>query len=169
MSKDLAFGKTSRDWSCGAFPFTSPAADRERWGDALAEREVGPLSELVKAEIFRNFQRILLLQTSGKISTADRKTYGHFVARWQDFYRPRAGKFAGEDYITLINFRDENRRYAANLTQLEKAPAPTSPTTSPANEVPKAEQTGLQLVRRSLLAVVGAVLLARFYKNKKHS
>lgn len=166
MSRDLALGTTPRDWSCGAFPVTTPAVAHERYEDAVAETEVGPLARLVEAETFRNFQKILSLQAAGKMPPADRKAYGRFVARWQEFRRQHNGKFAGADYVALTNFRDENRRHASRLAEIEKSPPASPPPSAPGTAPRDAGAAGLRLVKHSVVAALGTVLVARLWGSK---
>ncbi len=166
MARDLLLGMIPRDWSCGAFPVTSPAVARERYEDVVAESEVGPLAKLVEDETFRTFQKIVALQAANKMPAADRKAYGKFLARWREFSRQRGGKFDGADYVALANFRDENRRHAARLTEIEASrPAPV-PTATPRTAPGDAGAAGLRLVKHSAMVALGAVLVARWYDNR---
>lgn len=171
MSKDLIFGHTRRDWSCGAYPFLSRDKSRELYNDIIASRDVGKLGELVAKETQQNLNTILRLEAKGKIPAAQRRAYGIFLARWQTFSRAKNSRYEASDFIELKNYRDENQRFAASLAQLEKAPAasPPSPTPAPANPpMPDndASAAGRRLILHTALGAAGLVVLTRLSEGR---
>jgi hypothetical protein len=133
MARDLILGRTSRGWGrtgCGAYPFTSPTQDRQRFEDVQASREVGDLARDTAAEIRQNYDRVFTLTNAGKMPAADRQNFGKFLRRWQDFSMPKNGKFEGADYVSLSNFRDANRKFGSRIAAAaaSRAAAPATPT-----------------------------------------
>lgn len=150
MAYDLLLGNTTRDWSCGIALYSTPAKRGER---VLAAIEVRDLGKLVETEIQQNFREIVRLQTAKKMPVDLRRSFKPLLSRWQDFSRPKNGKFVEADYLELVNFRDENRLFTQKLAALTPAatsiPAATSAPTTP----PPALKT-------AALAIGGAASLA---------
>jgi hypothetical protein len=125
MAHDLLLGTTRRDWSCGIDLYLTQDRRREMAQDILSDREVGELGKLVDDEIQQSYREIVRLNTSQKIPADLRRSFRPLLARWQEFSGPRQGKFAGSDYVALVNFRDENRQFAQKLATIS-ATAPQS-------------------------------------------
>lgn len=166
MAHDLLRGKTRRDWSCGIdVPlFMTEARRREAGEDVLASQEVGQLGKLVDSEIQQSFSKIAKLNAAGKMPPTLRRSFRPLLARWQEFKTVRRAKFAGSDYLDLVNFRDENRRFAqklAPISSLVSAPSSASPggtTTSPS----------IALAAAGLVGLCGLSILSR-RSSKNHS
>jgi hypothetical protein len=171
MARDLILGRTSRGWgrsSCGAYPFTSPTQDRQRFEDVQAAREVGDLAASTAAEIRRSYDRIFALTNAGKMPASERRDFGKFLRRWQDFSTTRDGKFGGPDYVALSNFRDANRKVATRLSQIEAI----LPAASPAlTTVAPAPASAGRMVAGLLLGLGGLAASAKIaeYVNRQHT
>jgi len=119
MALDLIFGATSRRWSIGL----TERRRRQLGQDVLAERAVGDLAKTVEEETFKNFQTNLRLSTQGKLPVPLRRSFGALLRRWYAFRDEHRGRYAGEDFVALQNFRDENRIFTRRLAELDATPA----------------------------------------------
>ena len=97
---------------------------------------------------------------------AERRDFGKFLRRWQEFSTPREGKFAGSDYVALTNFRDANRKVGARLA-LIAASLPTSPASHGLQDSPAAApaMTTGRMVAGLLLGLGGMIAS---YKVAEH-
>jgi hypothetical protein len=174
VARDLLLGTTKRDWSCGIDLYLTQDRRREMAQDILSDREVGDLGKLVGDEIQQSYREIVRLNTSRKIPADLRRSFRPLLARWQEFSGPRRGKFAGSDYVALVNFRDENRQFAQQLAAIAASSSTSSSwlsspwlsRTSPA-DAPTAP-TSLALGATSLLGLCGLSFLTSRL-NKNHS
>jgi hypothetical protein len=134
MAYDLIFGKTTRNWSCGAAMSLAEVQDPQTLQDDLfIRRDVKRLGSLTREEIQKNFNTIVRLDTAKRLPIAVRKEFGGFLRKWYDFNIPRNAKYVDADFIALINFREANKRFTERLTiydQLAKTPLkqPVAPT-----------------------------------------
>jgi hypothetical protein len=116
MAYDLIFGKTRRNWGCGALISLPPSEFQQQMArDSIAKIEVDKLGKLVRDEIQKNFNAILALHANGRIPEADRKAFGPFLKKWIDFGLDRNGKFQAADIVPLKNFREANKRFSERL------------------------------------------------------
>jgi hypothetical protein len=121
MSFDLIFGKTHRDWSCGAVLALDDVKDSQALRDDLfARRDSKKLGSLVKAEIQKNFTTIVRLDTAKRLPVAERKAFGTFMRKWIDFNYNKNGRFVESDFVALMNFREANKRFTERLTVFDK-------------------------------------------------
>jgi hypothetical protein len=142
MAYDLIFGKTSRNWSCGAVLSLADAQDASKLNnDLFARRDAKRIGVLVKEEIQQNFTTIVRLDTAKRLPMAVRKEFSGFVRKWYDFNTPRDGKYTQADFMALLNFREANKRFTERLTifdKLAKTPLkqPLTPSSSSTSMVP---------------------------------
>ena len=121
MAYDLIFGKTSRNWSCGAVLSLADAQNPDALKDDLfARRDAKQVGSLVKNEIQQNYNTIVRLDTAKRLPLAVRKEFGSFMRKWYDFNVPRDGKYTQNDFMALLNFREANKRFTERLTIFDK-------------------------------------------------
>jgi hypothetical protein len=121
MSFDLIFGKTQRDWSCGAVLALEDVKNPQALQDDLfARRDSKKLGSLVKAEIQKNFTTIVRLDTAKRLPVAERKAFGAFMRKWVDFNFKKNSQFAESDFVALMNFREANKRFTERLAVFDK-------------------------------------------------
>lgn len=169
MAIDLLFGKTSRDWSCGYYHKDEKLATEVK-ADTSAKRDVAKIGPAARAEVQQNINKMVQLSSAGRVPEVERKAFGKFLEKWFAFALPRDGKFRGEDYVALSNFREANRRFAERLavfekmaaTPLVKSPlAPAPPATPPAALVTAPRTGWVALVIGALLGAAGLGFLVR--------
>lgn len=140
MALDLIFGRTRRDWSCGNLLDFPTFKQRQKLAqDAIATSEVNELGRVVENEFRQTFALASTLINSGRMPSADRKDFRTLLQKWQAFSLPRDGKYTGDDYVVLTNFRDANRRLSRKIASLNAVPAAHSPTPSTAPSTPPTE------------------------------
>jgi hypothetical protein len=167
MARDLLRGKTWRDWSCGIDLYLTQARRREMAQNILADREVGELGKLVEDEIQQSYREIVRLQAAQKMPPDLQRSFRPLLARWQEFSTSRRRKFAGSDYLALVNFRDENRQFAQKLAVIASIPLSSSRTSPSALSLPKSPSS-LALGAAGLFGLCGLSLISSQF-NKNHS
>jgi hypothetical protein len=129
MAYDLIFGSTSRDWSCGGVMSFAEAKDPKKLQyDLFANQDASKLGSLVKKEIQENFNTAFRLENTKRLPLAERQAFCRFMTKWVDFNFQKDEKFSKEDFITLLNFREANKRFTERLAvfdQLAKTPLKT--------------------------------------------
>lgn len=93
--------------------------------DLFARRDAKKIGGLVKAEIQKNFNDIVRLDTAKRLPIVERKAFGVFLRKWFDFNFARDGKYTEDDFVALVNFREANKRFTERLTifdQMAKTP-----------------------------------------------
>ena len=126
MAFDLIFGRTRRDWSCGAVLALDDVKDsRAIQDDLFARKDSKKIGSLVKSEIQKNFNTIVRLDTAKRLPIAERKAFGIFMRKWVDFNYNKNSQFTEADFVTLMNFREANKRFTERLAvfdQVAKTP-----------------------------------------------
>jgi hypothetical protein len=134
MAYDLIFGKTARNWGCGAVLALADVQNpQELETDLFARRDANRIGALAKEEIQKNFTTIVRLDTAKRLPVAFRKEFGGFMRKWVNFNYGRDGKYTERDFVSLLNFREANKRFTERLNvfdQLAKTPLkqPVAPT-----------------------------------------
>lgn len=186
MARDLLLGNTRRRWergsSCGQVPppplFMTEKKRRELYQDVQAEADAPALGRQVGEAIQRNFQTIVRLGKN--IPITERKAFGKFLQKWQEFSMPKNGKYAGTDYLELVNFRDANQKYTARLAELSAkvkparvadSPSTGAPTASapPASAPPPPPVTLARVLLPAALGLAGVLGAAYLLENKNES
>lgn len=166
MAFDLIFGRTRRDWSCGSLlDFPTHKRRQELAQDAIASSEAGKLGPVVENEFRQTFAAASALINSGRMPSPDRKTFRILLQRWQTFSLPRDGKYTGDDYVALTNFREANRRMSRKIASLSAAPIahPPTPATTPSTPPPESSPPKTAAPRISKLGLGLAALFTLGY------
>ena len=113
MALDLIFGKTKRNWSCGAYgAFAMPDQPATPSPTQLSSSD---LASLTRSEIDKNTRETIRLTNEKRLPELERKAFGAFFRKWLNFFDTRKGTFKGPDYVALWNFRDANKRFTERL------------------------------------------------------
>lgn len=122
MAYDLVFGKTSRNFSCGA-QVAKSLYDLEPSGSPDGEyKYTSPvdLGKKVKDEIQKNFDTAFRLTNAKRLPEVERKNFGLFMKKWLEFASPKTPKFKEEDLVMLMNFRKANERFTERFAIFDK-------------------------------------------------
>ena len=152
MSYDLAFGQTTRDWSCGAHTVPAPKPALET---AAAANPI-ELSKTVQGEIARNANLAIRLRKAKRLPDAEFASYRKFHSTWIDYYDFHKGRFRTQDNLNLWNLRELNKQFAGRFEILNKLAK--TPLTRPATPgTPQEVTTDIALPFRPAGSVAEAV------------
>lgn len=164
MAIDLIFGRTRRDWSCGSLlDFPTHKRRQELAQDAIASAEAGKLGLVVENEFRRTFSTASALINSGRMPASDRKAFRTLLQKWQAFSLPRDGKYTGDDYVVLTNFRDANRRMSRKIASLGATAHSPTPSTALSATPPESSPPKTTTPRLSRLGIGLAALFTLGY------
>ena len=135
MAYDLIFGKTSRDWSCGAHVESSAPIE------ITSKIQVGKLAEDTNREIVRCTNLAIKLGQTGRLPEAEKMPFRKFHKKWIAFMSGKEGRYRAEDALALWNYRKLNERFKERFDTFAKVAAtplkppagplaPTAPTTA---------------------------------------
>lgn len=119
MAHDLIFGKTSRDWSCGAlvqrFPTSSPVQADLDVAIETSASSVESLFQEVRKAIQQNFDSAVRLTRAKRLPGAEWKSFSQFMNKWLAFGLSKNGTFGPDDIDSLAAFREANKRFTERL------------------------------------------------------
>ncbi len=130
MSYDLIFGKTARDWSCGAHVESSAPIE------ITTRLQVNRLAEDTNREIVRSTNLAIRLGQNKRLPDAEKEPFKRFHKKWLAFMGSKKGRYRPEDTLALWNYRKLNERFKARFdvfakvaaTPLRKPPTPAKTT-----------------------------------------
>lgn len=117
MSFDLIFGKTKRDWSCGAHTESSAPIE------ITSKIQTSKLAETTNQEIVRCTNLAIKLSRDGRLPEAEKKPFRLFHKKWLVFLDNKHGTYRPEDALALWNFRKLNERFRSRFNVFAKVAA----------------------------------------------
>ena len=117
MSYDLIFGKTKRDWSCGAHTESSAPIE------ITTKIQVGKLAEATNREIVKCTNLAIRLGRDGRLPEAEKEPFKRFHKKWLAFLGGKKGIYRPEDALALWNYRKLNERFKARFDVFAKVAA----------------------------------------------
>ena len=139
MAHDLIFGRTKRDWSCGAHP--APAEPE----GLVTQSQVDELAKTTNSEIIKSTNLAIKLSRSKRLPDAEKEPFKRFHKKWLAFMDSHRSGCRVEDALALWNFRKVNERFKTRFDVFAKVattplrkPSEPSPTeiASPAPRAP---------------------------------
>ena len=134
MAYDLIFGKTGRDWSCGAHPASTDPTG------VVTQAQVDELAKSTNGEIVKSTNLAIKLSRSKRMPEAEKEPFKRFHKKWLAFTGSRKDGCRIADALALWNFRKLNERFKARFDVLARVAA--TPLRKPAGEG-SAEATAL--------------------------
>ena len=117
MSFDLIFGKTKRDWSCGAHTESSAPIE------ITSKLQVDKLAEATNREIVKCTNLAIKLGQDGRLPEAEKEPFKKFHKKWVAFLSAKHGTYRPEDALALWNFRKLNERFKSRFDIFAKVAA----------------------------------------------
>ena len=117
MAYDLIFGKTKRDWSCGAHPTSTDPTG------VATQAQVDELAKNTNREIIRSTNLAIKLSRSKRMPEAEKEPFKRFHKKWLAFMENRRNGYRVEDALALWNFRKLNERFRTRFDVLAKVAA----------------------------------------------
>ena len=114
MSYDLIFGKTKRDWSCGAHPASTDPVG------VVTQAQVNELARNTNSEIVRTTNLAIKLSRSKRMPDAEKEPFKKFHKKWLSFMDSHKRGCRVEDALALWNFRKLNERFKSRFDLLAK-------------------------------------------------
>jgi hypothetical protein len=134
MAYDLIFGRTKRNWSCGAHPASTDPTG------VVTQAQVDELAKTTNGEIVKSTNLAIKLSRSKRMPEAEKEPFKRFHKKWLSFTGSRRDGCRIEDALALWNFRKLNERFKARFDVLARVAA--TPIRKPAGEG-SAETTAL--------------------------
>ena len=130
MAYDLIFGKTGRDWSCGAHPASTDPVG------VVTQAQVNELAKNTNGEIVATTNLAIRLGQNKRLPDAEKEPFKRFHKKWLAFMDSKKGRYRPEDTLALWNYRKLNERFKARFdvfakvaaTPLRKPPTPAKTT-----------------------------------------
>ena len=126
MAYDLIFGKTKRNWSCGAHPASTDPTG------VVTQAQVDELAKTTNDEIVKSTNLAIKLSRSKRMPEAEKEPFKRFHKKWLAFMGSRRDGCRIEDTLALWNFRKLNERFKARFDVLARVAA--TPLRKPAGE-----------------------------------
>jgi len=126
MAYDLIFGKTGRDWSCGAHPASTDPTG------VVTQAQVDELAKSTNGEIVKSTNLAIKLSRGKRMPEAEKEPFKRFHKKWLDFTASRKDGCRIADALALWNFRKLNERFKARFDVLARVAA--TPIRKPAEE-----------------------------------
>jgi len=126
MAYDLIFGKTKRNWSCGAHPASTDPTG------VVTQAQVDELAKSTNGEIVKSTNLAIKLSRSKRMPEAEKEPFKRFHKKWLDFTASRKDGCRIADALALWNFRKLNERFKARFDVLARVAA--TPIRKPAEE-----------------------------------
>ena len=117
MSFDLIFGKTGRDWSCGAHTESSAPIE------ITTKIQAGKLAEATSREIVKCTNLAIKLGRDGRLPEAEKEPFKRFHKKWIAFLGSKRGIYQPGDTLALWNFRKLNERFKSRFDVFAKVAA----------------------------------------------
>lgn len=114
MAYDLIFGKTNRDWSCGAHVESSAPIE------ISSKIQVNKLAEDTNREIVKTTNLAIKLGQNKRLPDAEKEPFKRFHKKWLAFMDSKKGRYRPEDTLALWNFRKLNERFRARFDVFAK-------------------------------------------------
>ena len=134
MAYDLIFGKTSRNWSCGAHPASTDPTGM------VTQSQVDELAKATNGEIVQSTNLAIKLSRSKRLPDAEKEPFKRFHGKWMAFTASRRDGCRIADALALWNFRKLNERFRSRLDVFARVAA--TPIRKPAGS-DAAESTAL--------------------------
>ena len=109
MAYDLIFGKTKRNWSCGAHPASTDPTG------VVTQAQVDELAKSTNSEIVAATNLAIKLSRGRRMPEAEKEPFKRFHKRWIAFADSRKGGCRVGDALALWNFRKLNERFKARF------------------------------------------------------
>ena len=126
MAYDLIFGKTKRNWSCGAHPASTDPTG------VVTQAQVDELAKSTNGEIVKSTNLAIKLSRGKRMPEAEKEPFKRFHKKWLDFTASRKDGCRIADALALWNFRKLNERFKARFDVLARVAA--TPIRKPAEE-----------------------------------
>ena len=126
MAYDLIFGKTKRNWSCGAHPASTDPTG------VVTQAQVDELAKSTNGEIVKSTNLAIKLSRGKRMPEAEKEPFKRFHKKWLAFTGSRKDGCRTADALALWNFRKLNERFKARFDVLARVAA--TPIRKPAEE-----------------------------------
>lgn len=117
MSYDLIFGKTGRDWSCGAHPASADPVG------IVTQAQVDELAKTTNSEIVKATNLAIKLSRDKRMPDAEKAPFRKFHKKWLAFMDSHRRGCGVGDALALWNFRKLNERFKARFDLLARVAA----------------------------------------------
>ena len=134
MAYDLIFGKTARDWSCGAHPASTDPVG------VVTQAQVDDLAKSTNREIIQATNLAIKLSRDKRMPDAEKAPFKKFHKKWLAFMESHRNGCGVGDALALWNFRKLNERFRSRLDVFARVAA--TPIRKPAGS-DAAESTAL--------------------------
>ena len=128
MAHDLIFGKTARDWSCGAHPASADPVN------VVTQAQVDDLAKSTNREIIQATNLAIKLSRDKRLPDAEKTPFRKFHKKWLAFMDNHKRGCSMEDALALWNFRKLNQRFKARFDMFAKVA--TTPVGKPIEAAP---------------------------------
>ena len=117
MAYDLIFGKSSRDWSCGAHPASTDPVG------VVTQAQVNELAKNTNSEIVAATNLAIKLSRGKRMPEAEKEPFKKFHRKWLAFMDSHRRGCRVEDALALWNFRKLNARFKERFDLLARVAA----------------------------------------------
>jgi len=114
MAYDLIFGKTGRDWSCGAHPASTDPVG------VVTQAQVDELAKDTNREIVASTNLAIKLSHGKRMPDAEKEPFKRFHRKWLAFMDSHRRGCRVEDALALWNFRKLNERFKSRFDLLAR-------------------------------------------------
>ena len=128
MAYDLIFGKTARDWSCGAHPASTDPVG------VVTQAQVDDLAKSTNREIVRTTNLAIKLSRDKRMPDAEKAPFKKFHKKWLAFMESHRNGCGVGDALALWNFRKLNERFKARFDMFARVA--TIPVSKPIEAAP---------------------------------